>query len=209
MPWQLPNEKIQITYNVGHPTQPSIGRTSLSTTPMPPSSVMSQWSAYIHIDVLGPLPTSKGHHYLFTVTDCSTRWPVALSMETAKSASCSSALLSGWIARLFYLYTCHFKIFSSHLWISFASFLGITVHQTTAYNPDAKGMVESFHRTLKAALISRCKDSNWFTQLSWVLLGLRTITKDTLIVLAAGIEYDNPLVVLIKFSPPAPSCDNL
>ncbi|XP_068228065.1 uncharacterized protein [Palaemon carinicauda] len=56
---------------------------------------------------------------------------------------------------------------------------------TTAYNPDANGMVEHFHHILKAALMSLCKDSNWFTQLPWVLLGLRTTSKDPLDILAA------------------------
>ncbi|XP_068245593.1 uncharacterized protein [Palaemon carinicauda] len=64
--------------------------------------------------------------------------------------------------------------FTSQLWTSLANLLGITLHHTTTYNIAATGMVERFHRTLKASLISRCKDSNWFTQLPWVLLELRT-----------------------------------
>ncbi|XP_068227646.1 uncharacterized protein [Palaemon carinicauda] len=69
-------------------------------------------------------------------------------METAASASCTSALLSGYIAR--------FDIpenntsdrgtaSTSQLWTSLANLLGITIHQTTAYSPAENGMVERFH----------------------------------------------------------------
>ncbi|XP_068247821.1 uncharacterized protein [Palaemon carinicauda] len=72
--------------------------------------------------------------------------------------------------------------------------LGITLYQTTAYNPAANGMVERFHHTLKAAAMT-----NWFTQLTWVLLGLRTTPKNDLNILAADMVYSDLLVVLAEF----------
>ncbi|XP_068204280.1 uncharacterized protein [Palaemon carinicauda] len=77
------------------------------------------------------------------------------------------------------------------------------IADTTAHNPAHNRVVERFHRTLKAALMSFCKDSNWFTQLSWFLLGLRTTPKDTLDISAAK------LVVPAKFFPSTTSSDNL
>ncbi|KAK3895795.1 hypothetical protein Pcinc_000518 [Petrolisthes cinctipes] len=50
--------------------------------------------AHIHVDIVVPLPLSKGHHYLFTIIDRSTRWPKAIPMTNATSASCTTALLS-------------------------------------------------------------------------------------------------------------------
>ncbi|XP_068207469.1 uncharacterized protein [Palaemon carinicauda] len=50
--------------------------------------------AHIHVDVVVPLPTSQGHHYLITVINHSTCWPKALPNETAMSAS-----LLGWKVR--------------------------------------------------------------------------------------------------------------
>ncbi|XP_068250855.1 uncharacterized protein [Palaemon carinicauda] len=41
----------------------------------------------------------EGHRYLFTVIDHSTHWPEDIPMENAISASCTLALLSGWITR--------------------------------------------------------------------------------------------------------------
>ncbi|XP_068233457.1 uncharacterized protein [Palaemon carinicauda] len=83
--------------------------------------------------------------------------------------------------------------FTSQLWKSLANLLGITLNQTTAYNLAANGMVERFHLTLKAALMSRCNDSNWFTQFPCVLLRLRTTTKEALDILAAERVYGNPV----------------
>ncbi|XP_068210318.1 uncharacterized protein [Palaemon carinicauda] len=111
--------------------------------------------AHFHVDIVDPVPTSQGHGYLFTIINRSTRWPKAIPMETA--------------------------IFASYL----ANILGITLGQTTAYNPTANGMDEPFHSTLKADLMSRCKDSNWFTKFSWALLGLMTTPKDALDVLGS------------------------
>lgn len=37
--------------------------------------------------------------------------------------------------------------------------MGTAIHNITAYNPKANGMVKRFHRTLKVALMSRCSNS--------------------------------------------------
>ncbi|XP_068240083.1 uncharacterized protein [Palaemon carinicauda] len=96
--------------------------------------------------------------------------------------------------------------FSSQLKIPLANLLGITLHQTTTYNPAANGMVEHFQGTLKAALMYLCKHSNWFTHLPWILLELKITLKD---VLAAEIVYGDPLVVPADFFPSATSSDDL
>ncbi|XP_076065252.1 uncharacterized protein LOC143039263 [Oratosquilla oratoria] len=50
--------------------------------------------AHIYVDVVGPLPPSAGHHYLFTIIDRSTRWPEAILIPDATSTSCTTSLLS-------------------------------------------------------------------------------------------------------------------
>ncbi|XP_068234097.1 uncharacterized protein [Palaemon carinicauda] len=73
-----------------------------------------------------------------------------------------------------------------------SNLLHITPHQKTAYNPAGNGMVKLFHRTLKAVLMSRCKDSNWFSQLPLVFLGIKTTPKDALDISAAEMTYKTP-----------------
>ncbi|XP_068221345.1 uncharacterized protein [Palaemon carinicauda] len=70
-------------------------------------------------------------------------------------------------------------------------------------------MIEHFHRALKAALISRCTDSSWFTQLPCFLLGLRTSPKDALDVSAAEMMYGDPLIIPAEFFPSVTSADDL
>ena len=43
----------------------------------------------------------------------------------------------------------------SILWSQLSPLLGTELHHTTSYHPQANGMVERFHRDLKAALLSR------------------------------------------------------
>ncbi|XP_068205299.1 uncharacterized protein [Palaemon carinicauda] len=160
----------------------------------------------IQVDDVCPLLTLQGYCYLFT------RWSEAIPMETATSMSCTLASLSGWIAKFGipeYITSDRGTTFTSKLWTSLANLLGIILPQTTVYKPAANGLVEDFHRTLKAALKSHCKDYSWFTQLSWVLLGLRTTPKDALDVSAAGMVYGDGLVVHPEFFPSATSSDNL
>ncbi|XP_068227761.1 uncharacterized protein [Palaemon carinicauda] len=89
-----------------------------------------------------------------------------------------------------------------------SNILEITLLQTTTYNPVDLGQVDRLHCTLKAALMSRYKDSNWFTQPPWFCLGLRTIPKDPLDVSAAEVMYGDLLVILDELFPSATSSDN-
>ncbi|KAK3784104.1 hypothetical protein RRG08_050716 [Elysia crispata] len=47
--------------------------------------------------------------------------------------------------------------------------LGVEANTTTAYHPQANGMVERLHRQLKASLKARTTGANWFDELPMVL----------------------------------------
>ena len=54
---------------------------------------------------------------------------------------------------------------------------------------------ERFHRSLKASLRARLHDGNWIDELPWVLLGLRTATKEDLQTSPAEMVFgDSPLL---------------
>ena len=55
--------------------------------------------SHIHIDIVGPMPSSSGYTCLFTCIERYTRWPKAIRMTDATAESCASAMLSGWRAR--------------------------------------------------------------------------------------------------------------
>ncbi|XP_066982761.1 uncharacterized protein [Macrobrachium rosenbergii] len=103
-------------------------------------------------------------------------------MQEATASVCAEALLSSWINQfgvLDHITTDRGPAFLSELWTALALLLGTSHHSTTAYNPAANGLVESFHRSLKASLMARCTAEDWKNQLPWVLLGLRTAPRAT------------------------------
>ena len=83
--------------------------------------------------------------------------------------------------------------FESNLWKEIMNLLGSRRTRTTVYHPQANGMVERFHRQLKAALKTLPDPSSWFESLPLVLLGIRTSIKEDLQASAAEMVYGTTL----------------
>ncbi len=64
--------------------------------------------------------------------------------------------------------------FISELWTKLNRLLGISASNTTAYHPQANGLVERMHRQLKASLKARLTGPKWMDELPMILLGIRT-----------------------------------
>jgi len=74
---------------------------------------------------------------------------------------------------------------------------------TTAYHPQANGLVERFHRQLKEALRARSGGREWLQHLPWVLLGLRTAPKEEAAISSAEAALGTPLLLPGQPSLPA------
>ena len=117
---------------------------------------------HIHVDIVGPLPPSQEFQYLFAVVDRTTRWAEAFPLKDTTAKSCIQTLL-GWISRFgipSHITSVRGSPFTSRLWQGITKSLGYTLYQTTAYHPQANGMVERFHRNLKEALKVRLLDND-------------------------------------------------
>ena len=150
----------------------------------------------LHVDIVGPLPPSQGYTYLFTCVDRYTRWPEAIPMADATADSCARALLSGWVSRFgvpLTIISDQGSQFESDLWRELMHLLGTTRHRTTAYHPQANGLVERFHRSFKDRLRARLAGANWVSDLPIVLLGIRTSLKEDLSCTAAEMVYGSTL----------------
>ena len=171
-------------------------------TPIPPAARFSA----LHVDLVGPLPVSEGMSYLFTVVDRFTRWPEAIPMPDSRTETCAKALIRHWIARFGTpadLASDRGPQFTSDLWKDLNKLLGIKHSPTTAYHPQANGMVERFHRQLKASLKARANHPRWMDDLPFVLLGLRTAWREDPDCSPAELVYGSSLQVPGEFLPQA------
>ena len=125
---------------------------------------------HIHIDIVGPLPYADGFRYLLTCVDRFTRWPEAIPLVDIRAETVADAFFSGWIARFGTPATIsrdRGAQFESKLWDGLCDQFGIVRNPTTSYHPRSNGMVERFHRQLKAIIVcqyctrfTECMDNN-------------------------------------------------
>ena len=151
---------------------------------------------HVHIDIVGPLPYSAGYKYLLTCVDRFTRWPEAIPLVDIKAESVADAFFSGWIARFgtpVTITTDRGAQFESRLWDTLCNQFGIIRNRTTSYHPQSNGMVERFHRQLKAAIMAHESPNPWTTTLPAVLLGIRSAVKEILGRSAAEMVYGTTL----------------
>nr|VZI23734.1 unnamed protein product [Spirometra erinaceieuropaei] len=83
--------------------------------------------------------------------------------------------------------------FESPLFRELTCLLGTNRIRTTAYHPQANGLVERFHRQLKTSLMAQPDPSRWSEHLPLVLLSLRSTLKADIGCTAADLVYGNSL----------------
>jgi cleavage and polyadenylation specificity factor subunit 1 len=152
---------------------------------------------HLHIDLVGPLPQStSGLSHLLTVVDRSTRWAEAIPLRSTTANSCAAALVEGWVTRFGVpqqVTSDRGAQFTSSVWSSLLSLLGIKGKLTTPYHPQANGAVKRFHRRRKESLRARLAGSDWPSHLPWVMLGLRAAPREDSGISAAELVYGCPL----------------
>lgn len=163
--------------------------------PLSTFQVPSQRFEHLNIDIVGPLPESKGYRYILTCIDRFSRWPEAIPLTNITAETVASALIAGWIARFgvpLRITSDQGRQFESAIFKDLAKSLGIKLNRTTSYHPQANGIIERWHRTLKAALRSKCT-ANWVDALPTIMLGLRTVVKEDLRASPAEMLYGTSL----------------
>ena len=102
----------------------------------------------IHIDIVGPLPPSKGSTYILICVDSSLAGQKLFPSAASPLRQWSRTFLSGWIAHFGVPSTittdrgCEFK---PALWQHLIRLLGSKRIRTTSYHPIANGLVQHLH----------------------------------------------------------------
>jgi cleavage and polyadenylation specificity factor subunit 1 len=148
---------------------------------------------HVHVDLVGPLPTSAGYTYCLTAVDRFTCWPEVIPIPDITADTLAHTQITGWIS----CFGCQQTIttdqahqFESQLFQTLARMCGIQLSQITAHHPAANGLMERFHQTLKAAIMHHT-DQQWTEPLPLVL-GIRTVFKEDIQASVTEIVYGGP-----------------
>jgi transposase InsO family protein len=161
-----------------------------------PIPVPSRRFSHVHVDLVGPLPTSaEGWSYIMTMMDRSTRWLEATPVRDMAAATCADTLITAWVVRFgvpAVITSDRGTQFTSQVWSILCRKLGIIHTMTTAYHSQSNSLVKRAHRQLKEGLKTRLASHEWPAHLPWVLLGIRTSPKDDSAIFSAELVYGAP-----------------
>lgn len=171
--------------------------------------IISEPFERIAMDLVGPIipATERGHRYLLTAIDYSTRYPMAVALKRIDTETVADAMIdllsNTGIPRQ--VLTDLGSQFTGKLMAEVSRLLSITALRTTAFHPQCNGLIERVHRSLKLTLKRLCADQpkQWDRYLSACLFSLREVPNESTgfspFYLLFGRNVRSPMVILKEF----------
>ncbi|GBN44942.1 Retrovirus-related Pol polyprotein from transposon 412, partial [Araneus ventricosus] len=156
---------------------------------------------HVYIDLVEPLPPSRGYTYALTCVDRFSRWPEVIPLKDIKAETVAFEFYANWIAIFGVperLTSDQGRQFESRLFREFSRLLGVKVVHTTPYHPQANGSVERLHRQLKSAIRAHTTERRTVV-LPSILLGIRASVKEPLNCSVAEMVYGTPITLPGEF----------
>ena len=107
---------------------------------------------HVSVDIMGPLPMSKGYKYILMIGDNFSRWFEAIPlMEITAKAVCMS-FIESWVSRYGipeFIHSDNGVQFTSNLFRDMCSALNIVRTRSTLYHPQGNAKVERINEPLR------------------------------------------------------------
>ena len=137
----------------------------------------------VHVDLMGPLPVSSDYSkYVLTMRDRETGFLVTSALTDKTASSVVTALKSNFISSFGVpglIISDNGREFTSNEFETFCTDLGINHKFVTSYHPQANGMIERIHRTMKVAFRSLDEPSEWADALPFITLAINNQVCDS------------------------------
>ncbi|KAL0199234.1 hypothetical protein M9458_007774, partial [Cirrhinus mrigala] len=157
------------------------------------------WS-HIAIDFVTDLPPSNGYTTILSIIDRFSKACRFIPLAKIPTAMETAELLCNWVFRLYGLpediVSDRGPQFSSRLWSSFFSLLGVNVSLTSGYHPQANGQVERLNQELTRFLRTYChnQQDTWSRYLFWAEYAQNSLRKPS--------TQLTPFQCILGFQPP-------
>ena len=171
----LSNSELEHLYNIPKPEDENCYDKLITQTPIKRYPPPTQAFEELNLDLIGPLPPSRGYRHILTITDRFTKGCFAIALPDTKSDTIATYFMNQYVS-LFgvprMIVTDNAAYFTSYSWSKFMTFLNVNHKFITPYHSQSNGMVERFNRFLRTALRCHKNSDAWFDHLGLALLGI-------------------------------------
>ena len=183
--WPKMYADIDVHVRTCHTCQRSKRNYGNNKAPLTPMPVAARPFSRLHMDVLGPLPsTSEKYKYILLVICAFTGWCECFPIRSQEATVVAEILYAEIFCRYGapdILISDRAKNFMSKLVSALCELFQVTKHHTSSFHPQTNSMAERTFSSLSRAIRSYCnvEQTNWHKQLPAIMMAFRNAESAT------------------------------